>query len=62
MLNKKTREVVGYNLEAIGDANGAEKYIIQFKYTNRFGKILLTPAVTISKEDMNKLIKHVQEF
>ena len=58
MLNKKTREVVGYNLEAIG----AEKYIIQFKYTNRFGKTLLTPAVTISKEDMDKLIKHIQEF
>ena len=62
MLNKKTREVVGYNLEAIGDANGAEKYIIQFKYTNRFGKSRWTPALTISKEHMNIIVKHVQKF
>ena len=62
MLNKKAREVVGFNLEAFGDANGAEKYIVQFKYTNWFGKILMTPAVTISKERMNELVKKIQEF
>lgn len=62
MLNKKTHEVVGYNLEAFGDANGAEKYIVQFKYTNGFGKISMTPAVTISKEHMNELVKKIQNF